>query len=111
MPQGATIGDRPGEPVPERPPPQIDRLGVLRFNGHWLSLSPTHEAIMRMLIDHLGEAVTRAELAAATWPGGGPDHHAIDVHVHRLRPRLKEIGLVIHTLRGRGFLLETLLAA
>ena len=111
MPQSTTIGGRPGEPAPERPVPRIDRLGVLRFGGQWLSLSPTHEAIMRSLIDHFGEAVTRAELAAAAWPSGGPDHHAIDVHVHRLRPRLREIGLVIHTLRGRGFLLETLLAA
>jgi DNA-binding response OmpR family regulator len=49
-------------------------------------------------------------VAAAVWPSGGPDQHAIDVHIHRLRPRLREVGLVIHTLRGRGFLLETLRA-
>ena len=57
-------------------------------------------------IDRLGVLRSHGQ-----WPAGGHDHHAIDVNVHRLRPRLREIGLVIHTLRGRGFLLETLLAA
>ena len=88
--------------------PTVDALGVLRHAGAWISLSPTHEAIVRALIAHLGEAVARADLAAAAWPGGGPDHHAIDVHVHRLRPRLARLGLVIHTLRGRGYMMETL---
>jgi DNA-binding response OmpR family regulator len=88
--------------------PDIDPLGVLRHDGSWISLSPTQEAIMRALIDHIGQAVARADLAALTWPDGGPDHHAIDVHIYRLRPRLEKIGLVIHTLRGRGFMLEAL---
>jgi len=88
--------------------PTVDALGVLRHQGSWISLSPTHEAIMRALIGQLGQAVARADLAAVAWPEGGPDHHAIDVHVHRLRPRLARIGLVIHTLRGRGYMLETL---
>ena len=88
--------------------PTVDALGVLRHEGSWISLSPTHEVIMRTLIGRLGQAVARADLAAAAWPQGGPDHHAIDVHVHRLRPRLARIGLVIHTLRGRGYMLEAL---
>ena len=37
-----------------------------------------------------------------------PNLHAINVHLHRLRPRLKKVGLVVHTLHGRGFLLESL---
>jgi len=86
--------------------PHIDKLGVLRCNGSWLSLSPTPEAIMRELVDHIGEAVSRGDIAKATWPAGAPHHHAIDMHVHRLRPRLEKLGLTIHTLRGRGFLLE-----
>ena len=88
--------------------PVIDALGVLRHDGAWISLTPTQEAIMRALLDRMGEPVARADLAAATWPDGAPDHHAIDVHIHRLRPRLEKMGLVIHTLRGRGFMLESL---
>lgn len=88
--------------------PEIDGFGVLRHRGAWMSLAPTQEAIIRVLIEHRGCAVTRADLAAATWPHGAPDHHAIDVHLHRLRPRLEKMGLVVHTLRGRGFMLESL---
>ena len=106
--RSGTIGDRHGDPVPEMAAPEIDALGVLRHDGSWISLSPTHEAIMRALIGRMGQAVSRADLAALTWPDGAPDHHAIDVHIHRLRPRLEKIGLVIHTLRGRGFMLESL---
>jgi DNA-binding response OmpR family regulator len=63
---------------------------------------------MRALIAQSGRAVARGDLAESTWPDGPPDHHAIDVHIHRLRPRLEKMGLVIHTLRGRGFMLESL---
>lgn len=62
---------------------------------------------MRPLVDHLGQPVGRDTVLTATWPDSPPDHHAIDVHIHRLRPRLKDIGLILHTLRGRGFMLET----
>lgn len=98
----------PGGTETDNAGPTIDALGVLRHQGSWISLSPTHEAIMRVLIDHMGDAVARSDLAAVAWPAGGPDHRAINVHVHRLRPRLASIGLVIHTLQGRGYMLETL---
>ena len=103
---GHMIGNRDAGPVPGRPV-TIDDFGVLRHGDAWISLTPTQEVIMRMLVDRFGEAVGRDELAAVTWPDGRSDPHGIDVHVHRLRPRLKEMGLTIHTLRGRGFLLET----
>ena len=104
--RSGTIGDRDAGAVPD-PLIHLDDFGVLRSPRGWVSLSRTQEVIMRVLIDHIGEAVGRDQLAALTWPGGGPDPHGIDVHIHKLRPRLKEIGLVIHTLRGRGFMLET----
>jgi two-component system, OmpR family, response regulator len=101
---GSRLNDEPA--LDERP--QVDDFGVLRHRGKWLSLTPTEESIMRFLIEHLGGPVARSQVAAVTWPRGGRDHHAINVHIHRLRPRLVELGLVIHTLRGRGFLLESL---
>src|SRR5947208_8828398 len=102
--RSGTIGDR-GDAVPD-PPVHLDEFGLLRSSDTWVSLSPTQEVIMRELIEHLGEVVGRAQLAAAAWPSGGPDHHAIDVHIHKLRSRVEPLGLVIHTVRGRGFMLE-----
>ena len=103
-------GDAPGPgPDPLPPPaeaPRIDDFGVLRYGDGWISLSRTQEAVVRPLVARFGEAVGRDEVAASIWPDGGPDRHNIDVHIHRLRPRLKKLGLIIHTLRGRGFMLE-----
>lgn len=86
--------------------PAIGDCGILRHQGQWISLSPTQEAVLRLLVDRFGEPVSRAAITEAAWPDDAPDAHTIDIHIHRLRPRLLEIGLVIHTLRGRGFLLE-----
>jgi DNA-binding winged helix-turn-helix (wHTH) protein len=89
-------------------PPEIDDFGVLRHQGSWIALSDRLETIMRVLMAAQGRPVTRHELARATWPDGGRSAHALDVHIHRLRPRLAGIGLTIRTLRGRGFVLEAL---
>src|SRR4051812_4180857 len=99
-----------GHIMEERVPggvPHLDDLGVLHNARGWVSLGPVQEAIVRTLLDHFGEPVSRAQLEAAVWPEGGRDAHTIHIHIHRLRPRLAELGLVIHTLRGRGFLFET----
>jgi DNA-binding response OmpR family regulator len=104
---GGLGGGRLDEPAPsDDGVPTLDAFGVLRHHGAWMSLSPTHEAIMRVLIARFGRPVARGEVATAVWPTNGRNLHAIDVHIHRLRPRLHELGLVLHTLRGRGFLLE-----
>ena len=105
--QAETAGDRvTEEPVPGGTP-SLDDLGVLRNERGWVALSPAQEIIMRSLIDNFGNPVARTDIAAAVWPDGGRDPHTIDIHIHRLRSRLSGIGLVIHTLRGRGFLLES----
>lgn len=103
--RSGTVGDRDGGAVPD-PPVHLDEFGLLRSGDTWISLSPTQEVLMRALIEHRGEVVGRAQLAAAAWPSGGPDRHAIDVHIHKLRARVEALGLVIHTVRGRGFMLE-----
>jgi DNA-binding response OmpR family regulator len=50
--------------------------------------------------------VSRDALARAGWPDGAPGRNALDVHVLRLRRRLVPVGLVIRTVRSRGYLLE-----
>lgn len=101
-------GRHPGavQHPPRTASPEIDDFGVLRHRGSWIALSDRHETIMRLLVSRLGRPVSRSDLAAVTWPDGGHSAHAMDVHIYQLRPRLAPMGLVIHTLRGRGFVLE-----
>ncbi|HEX2272971.1 MAG TPA: helix-turn-helix domain-containing protein, partial [Acidimicrobiales bacterium] len=47
-----------------------------------------------------------ATLIRAVWPGQAPGRNALDVHILRLRRRLRPLGLAIRTVRSRGYLLE-----
>ena len=91
---------------PGQSPPSLDDNGVLRHRGEWTSLPPVEARIARVLLDRLGAVVSRDSLARAGWPDGAPGRNALDVHVLRLRRRLATVGLVIRTVRSRGYLLE-----
>ncbi len=84
----------------------LDDDGVLRHAGGWVSLPPVEARLTRVLLDRIGAVVSRDSLARAGWPEGAPGRNALDVHVLRLRRRLVGVGLVIRTVRSRGYLLE-----
>jgi DNA-binding response OmpR family regulator len=71
-----------------------------------VSLPPVEARLTRVLIERLGAVVGRDTLSRAGWPHGSPGRNALDVHVLRLRRRLVPLGLVIRTVRSRGYLLE-----
>jgi DNA-binding response OmpR family regulator len=87
--------------------PGIDADGVLRYRGRWVSLPPLETRMMELLLSRYGAVVSRESLAKAGWPDGATGRNALDVHVLRLRRRLEPVGLVIRTVRSRGYLLET----
>jgi DNA-binding response OmpR family regulator len=91
----------------ERDAPGLDADGVLRFRGKWVSLPPLEARMMDLLLSRYGAVVSREALAKAGWPEGATGRNALDVHVLRLRRRLESVGLVIRTVRSRGYLLET----
>jgi DNA-binding response OmpR family regulator len=88
------------------PAPDLDDDGLLRFGTDWVSLPPVESRLTRALLQRYGGVVSRDALARAGWPDGAPGRNALDVHVLRLRRRLAPIGLVIRTVRSRGYLLE-----
>jgi len=73
-----------------------------------VALSPKEEVVARQLIAGGQRVVTRQRLVTAGWPGGGSRTTALDKVVGRLRRRLAPLGLTIHTVRARGFLLGPL---
>ena len=62
------------------------------------------ERMIRLLLARFGQPVTREELAEAVWHGE-QSTRALDVAVARLRPKVAGLGFVVHTIRGRGYLL------
>jgi DNA-binding response OmpR family regulator len=86
--------------------PTLDDDGVLRANGRWVALPPVEARLTTSLLDRFGAVVSRDALARAGWPEGAPGRNALDVHVLRLRRRVDPLGLVIRTVRSRGYVLE-----
>ena len=87
--------------------PELDESGVLRIGGRWVSLPPVEHRLMTVMLDRYRAVVSREALARAGWPDGIPDRNVLDVHIARLRRRLDPLGLVIRTVRSRGYLLES----
>jgi hypothetical protein len=88
------------------PLPTIDEHGVLRHQGSWVIVPPVEARLASALIQRFGAVVSRDALSRSGWPTGAPGRNALDVHVLRLRRRLHDVGLVIRTIRSRGYLLE-----
>jgi DNA-binding response OmpR family regulator len=87
--------------------PELDPDGVLHHHDAWVALPPVEARLMAALLERAGAVVSRDTLARAGWPQGSPGRNALDVHVLRLRRRVDPLGLVIRTVRSRGYLLES----
>ena len=87
--------------------PHLDKMGVLHLGERWVDLPPLEARLFRLLLDRLGEAVGTDELLAAGWGSGTNSRGNLRIQVLRLRRRLAETGLSIHTLPGRGYMLES----
>lgn len=86
--------------------PELDPDGLLRHAGRWVSLPPVEARLTASLLDRFGAVVSRDQLSKSGWPRGAPGRNALDVHMLRLRRRIAPVGLVIKTVRSRGYLLE-----
>ena len=91
--------------------PHVDDDGLLHFRGAWVALSPVEQALAGALTERFGAVVGRDALARRAWPDGTPTRNALDVHVLRFRRRVAPLGLVVRTVRARGYLLQAGLPA
>lgn len=82
----------------------VDESGLLHRGAEWVALSPIQERLVRALLERAGQLVPREELVEAGW-GGVASPRALDVAMSRLRLKVAGMGIVIHTIRARGFLL------
>lgn len=107
-------GDIPSPPAPHTPPighasaaPVLSvRDGMVTVDGHTVALTASEWAILSLLCDRQGSAVSREELSALL-DGGG---NSVDVYICRLRAKIeKPLGRrMIHTVRGVGYQLDPL---
>jgi DNA-binding response OmpR family regulator len=88
--------------------PMVTRQNVLRMSDRSLPLSPLEASLLRQLAATYGEVVSRDDLAAVGWPTdverGRKNLH---LQILRLRRRIQPLGLVIRTVWGCGYLLDS----
>lgn len=86
--------------------PFLDEHGLLRLDGRWVAISDAQLPVMRLLLDRFGRVVTIDTLMAAVASvGGTASKTSVFSLVRRLKRKVTELGLRIHTVRGRGFML------
>lgn len=104
----ATLARRAADVVPGDASLRLDDDSVLHRGTRWVALPPMESRLVALLLDDNGKVVHRPELIRAAWPDGPPtDERALDGLVKRLRRRVAPLGVRIHTVTGRGFLLDT----
>jgi len=89
--------------------PLAYELATQRFTlaGEPLALSPREFAVLRVLIEHVGEPMSKQQiLERVVSDEKDIQPEAVEVIVHRLRRRLEGAGARIATFRGLGYALE-----
>jgi DNA-binding response OmpR family regulator len=76
------------------------------LSGEALDLSPKEFDLLRVLMERVGQVISKRELLAKEWrePYGGSEH-TIDVHLSMLRKKLGESAQeprYLHTVHGVG---------
>lgn len=91
--------------------PALDADGVLVYRGRRVVPSPSQAALLSCLIDSFERAVERGELMGSLGVELDPEdtrRNLLDLHIGRLRRKLKPLGLGLRTVWGSGYVLEPL---
>lgn len=80
------------------------------IGGQRIDLSPREWLLLDLMLNQQRKVITKEQIAQA-WSTdvsetGGPS--SLEVYIHRLRRKLEGSGLSIRTVRGLGYLLESL---
>ena len=99
-------------------PAELDRLDDLVINadasrvqrdGVEVGLTQTERRLLGYLAAHRDRVVSKTQILTAVWGYEGFDENVVEVHISSLRRKLEAGGAsrLVHTVRGRGYLLGT----
>jgi DNA-binding response OmpR family regulator len=79
----------------------------LRHRGERVALSPRELALTELLMQRAGRVVSKDSIVArlSSWEADFSEN-SVEVYIHRLRKRFAELGAVIKTVRGFGYVME-----
>lgn len=80
------------------------RQQTVRHDSGSYRLTPTEWQLLTFLLAHPWEVHSRADLAAGAWGKGFAERASeVEVYVSRLRRKLGPAGVLLETVRGRGY--------
>ncbi|MFF2524384.1 winged helix-turn-helix domain-containing protein [Streptomyces liangshanensis] len=86
--------------------PSVDEEGILRFRGSLAPLTSTEVVVVSSLLEYVSTVVEREAIAARLAAANrSSSRNALDLHIMRLRKKLRPLGLSIETVHGRGYVL------
>ncbi|NRF69735.1 response regulator transcription factor [Aquincola sp. S2] len=79
----------------------------LTFRGERVRMSPREIALTQLLMQRVGRVVPKESIVGtlSSWESDFSEN-SVEVYVHRLRKRFAELGVVIKTVRGFGYVME-----
>ena len=79
----------------------------LRWRGERVHMSPREMALTELLMHKAGRVVPKESIVAtlSSWEADFSEN-SVEVYVHRLRKRFADLGVVIKTVRGFGYVME-----
>lgn len=98
-----------GQTLPADDTLRIDPAGIVVRGRRFATLSPQEATVLAELVKARGGLRTKERLLSSLHLFGAEDRETkiIDVHVCRLRRKLKPLGLSIGTVWGQGYRLIT----
>ena len=85
----------------------LDQERVLHRGHRTVVLTASEAVVADELLAHPDQVVTREALHERLWPDGdAPSDRAVDAIVYRLRRRCRDLGLLIRSARGLGFVMS-----
>jgi two-component system, OmpR family, response regulator len=80
----------------------------LRCHGQRVPMSPRELALTELLLGKAGRVVTKESIVArlSSWEADFSEN-SVEVYIHRLRKRFADLGVVIKTVRGFGYVMES----
>jgi DNA-binding response OmpR family regulator len=75
----------------------------VKISGGLLSLSPAEYGILKLLLEHVDEVVTRKDILKSVWEDARRKDRLIDAHVTSLRKKIDHFSGEIQTLYGLGY--------
>jgi two-component system OmpR family response regulator len=79
----------------------------LTHRGERVRMSPREIALTQLLMQRAGRVVPKESIIStlSSWESDFSEN-SVEVYVHRLRKRFAELGVVIKTVRGFGYVME-----